>query len=209
MKTYISLSGFDTSQIVSLIVKYGIEGGDRLILIRPEDETDQRGEATVQAVTALSLQIDSSIDIQIHRVDHRNFEGMVTSMIDLLETAEGTVIANLSGGPRELFLAFAVACLAKSHKINKTTNYSDIDRVLREIELPSIAATVDEKLKRVLEDVSHHQPTTITDIARRLQISESTASRQVGRLFDLKAVDLRPRGKTKEVRITLTGRMLI
>ncbi|HOT07736.1 MAG TPA: hypothetical protein PLI05_07820 [Methanotrichaceae archaeon] len=54
MKTYISLSGFDTSQIVSLIVKYGIEGGDRLTLIRPENETDQSGESTVQAVMSLS-----------------------------------------------------------------------------------------------------------------------------------------------------------
>ena len=38
MKTYISLSGFDTSQILSLIVKYGIEGNDRMVLIRPIDE---------------------------------------------------------------------------------------------------------------------------------------------------------------------------
>ena len=40
MKTYISLSGFDSSQIVSLIVKYGIEGGDYIVLIRPEEEKD-------------------------------------------------------------------------------------------------------------------------------------------------------------------------
>ncbi|MDD1750513.1 MAG: hypothetical protein LUO89_11640, partial [Methanothrix sp.] len=68
MKSYISLSGFDSSQIVSLIVKYGIEGGDRIILIRPEVELDTRGELTVQAVRDLSRQISSSIDLQIHRV---------------------------------------------------------------------------------------------------------------------------------------------
>ena len=60
MKTYISLSGFDSSQIVSLIVKYGIEGGDRIILIRPKEEKDSRGEQTVQAIRDLSKQIDSS-----------------------------------------------------------------------------------------------------------------------------------------------------
>ena len=79
MKTYVSLSGFDSSQIVSLIVKYGIEGGDRIILIRPLEEKDARGEMTVQAVRDLSRQISSSIDLQIHRVDHRDFEGMVLS----------------------------------------------------------------------------------------------------------------------------------
>ena len=73
MKTYISLSGFDSSQVVSLIVKYGVEGGDRIILIRPEEETDTRGEQMVQAIRDLSHQIDSSIGLQVHRVDHRDF----------------------------------------------------------------------------------------------------------------------------------------
>lgn len=209
MKTYISLSGFDTSQIVSLIVKYGIEGGDRIILIRPEEEKDTRGEQTVQAIRDLSRQIDSSINLEIHRVNHRDFEGMVISLKGLLENAQGKVIANLSGGPRELFLAFTIACLSKSQKIFKTTNFSDIDRSLNEITLPNITFVLDEKLKRVLKDIEENQPTTITDIAQSLSLSESTISRQVGRLVDLKALDFTQKGKTKEVRITLTGKILL
>ena len=123
MKTYLSLSGFDSSQIVSLIVKYGIEGGDRIVLIRPEVEPDTRGESTIQAIRDLSRQIDSSINLEIHRVNHRDFEGMVLSLKDLLEKAEGQVIVNLSGGPREIFLAFAIACISKPEKIHKTTNF--------------------------------------------------------------------------------------
>ena len=209
MKTYISLSGFDTSQIVSLIVKYGIEGGDRIILIRPENEKDTRGEQTVQAIRDLSRQIDSSINLQIHRVNHLDFEGMVVSLKGLLENAEGQVIANLSGGPREILLGFTIACLSQSQKIFKTTNFSDIERSLNEIILPNIKATLDEKLKRILMDVKGNQPTTITDIAQRLSLSESTISRQVGRLVDLKALDFVQKGKTKEVRITLTGKLLL
>ena len=147
MKTYISLSGFDSSQIVSLIVKYGIEGKDRIILIRPEVELDTRGELTVQAIRDLSRQIDSSIDLQIHRVNHRDFEGMVISLKALLEKAEGQIIANLSGGPREIFLAFTIACLSQSEKIFKTTNYSDIERSLQEITLPNITATLERAAK--------------------------------------------------------------
>ena len=209
MKTYISLSGFDSSQIVSLIVKYGIEGGDRIILIRPEEEKDSRGEQTVQAIRDLSKQIDSSIDLQIYRVNHRDFEGMVVSLKDLLGNAEGHIIANLSGGPREIFLAFSIACLAKPEKIFKTTSFSDIERTLSEINLPNIAAELDEKEKRILQDVNGNQPTTITDIAGRLSLSESTISRQVARLADQKALHLAQRGKTKEVSITLTGKILL
>ncbi|MCX6677152.1 MAG: CRISPR-associated CARF protein Csa3 [Methanothrix sp.] len=209
MKTYISLSGFDSSQIVSLIVKYGVEGGDTIILIRPEVEPDTRGELTVQAIRDLSRQIDSSIDLQIHRVDHRDFEGMVISLKALLEKAEGQVIANLSGGPREIFLAFTIACLSQSGKISKTTNYSDIERSLHEVALPNITAVLEDRQKRILRDVSDSQPTTITDIAKRLSVSESTVSRQVARLAELGALHLVQKGKTKEVRITLTGRILL
>ncbi len=209
MKTYISLSGFDASQIISLIVKYGIEGGDKIILVRPQEEKDTRGELTVDAIRNLSRQIDSSIDLQIHRVDHRDFDGMVLSLKGLLQNAEGQVIANLSGGPREIFLAFAIACLSLSEKIFKTTSFSDIDRNLNEIILPNIATELDEKLKRILLDVSENQPTNITDIARRLSLSESTVSRQVSNLLDLRALDIAQKGKTKEVRITLTGKILL
>jgi CRISPR-associated protein Csa3 len=209
MKTYISLSGFDSSQIVSLIVKYGIEGGDCIILIRPEEEKDPRGEQTVQAIRDLSRQIDSSIDLKIYRVNHRDFEGMVVSLKDLIENAKGSIIANLSGGPREIFLAFTVACLSRSNKIFKTTSYSDIDRRLNDIVLPNISAELEEKQKQILLDIIDNQPTNIGDIAKRLFVSESTISRQVARLADLKALYLVPKGKTKEISITLTGKLLI
>jgi len=209
MKTYISLSGFDSSQIVSLIVKYGVEGKDRIILIRPEVELDTRGEQTVQAIRDLSRQIDSSIDLQIHRVDHRDFEGMVVSLKALLEKAEGQVIVNLSGGPREIFLAFTIACLSQSEKIFKATNYSDIERSLHEITLPNITAVLEDRQKRILKDINDSQPTTITDVARRLSVSESTISRQVARLADLGALHLLQKGKTKEIRITLAGKILL
>ncbi|MDD4163496.1 MAG: CRISPR-associated CARF protein Csa3 [Methanothrix sp.] len=211
MKTYISLSGFDSSQIVSLIVKYGIEGGDRIILIRPEVELDSRGELTVQAVRDLSRQISSSIDLQIHRVDHRDFEGMVISLKTLLENvdSESQVIANLSGGPREIFLAFTIACLSLSKKIFRTTCFSDIERSLNEVTLPNITTMLEEKQKRILRAVLESQPATINEIAKRLFVSESTISRQVARLAELGALDVLPKGKTKEVRITLTGKILL
>jgi CRISPR-associated protein Csa3 len=134
---------------------------------------------------------------------------MVVSLKDLLGNAEGHIIANLSGGPREIFLAFAIACLAKPEKILKTTSFSDIERTLSEINLPNIAAELDEKEKRILQDANGNQPTTINDITGRLSLSESTISRQVARLADQKALHLAQRGKTKEVRITLTGKILL
>ena len=81
------------------------------------------------------------------------------------------MITNLSGGPREIFLAFTIACLSCSGEIFKTTNYSDIEK--------------------------------------RLSVFESTVSSQVARLAELGALDVFARGKTKEVRITLAGKILL
>lgn len=105
--------------------------------------------------------------------------------------------------------AFAIACLSQSGKIHKTTSFSDIDRNLSEITLPNISAELEEKLKRILKDVSENKPATITGIAERLGLSESTVSRQVASLAERRALYLVQKGKTKEVRITLTGKMLL
>ena len=209
MKTYISLSGFDTSQILSLIVKYGIESNDTIILIRPMHKTDNRGEATIQAVRDLSKQIDSSINVEIHRVDHHDFEGMVLSLANLIKNTSGKVITNISGGPREIFLAFTIACLSQSHRIFKSTNFSDIDRTMNEVKLPNITAAVDEKMKTILNDINENHPTSITEVAYRLNISESTASRQINKLLERKAVAVVQKGKTKQIQMTLTGYLLL
>lgn len=209
MKTYISLSGFDTSQILSLIVKYGIESNDTIILIRPMHETDNRGEATIQAVRDLSKQIDSSINVEIHRVDHHDFEGMVLSLANLIKNTSGKIITNISGGSREIFLAFTIACLSQSHKIFKSTNFSDIDRVMNEVMLPNITTAMDEKMKIVLNDINENHPTSITEVSYRLNISESTASRQINKLLERKAVDVIQKGKTKQIQMTLTGHLLL
>ena len=141
-----SLSGFDSSQIVSLIVKYGIETSEK------EEYRQLRAE---------------------------------------------------------IFLAFTIRLPLSVDKIFKTTNYSDIERSLREIVLPNITAVLDGKQRQILIDVLMNQPTTIGDIAKRLSVSESTISRQVARLAELGALHLVQKGKTKEVRITLTGKILL
>ena len=209
MKTYLSLSGFDTTQILSLIVKYGIEKGDTIVLIRPEVENDERAQRTIEAVQDLSKQIDSDITVKIHRVNHLDFESMVLDLTDLIRSTEGKVIANISGGPREIFLPFSIACLMCSNEISITTNFSDVDRTLREVQLPAIRCEIDEKLKMVLKDIIENGPTLVSEVAGRLNVSESTASRQINKLVEIGAVEAKVDGKKKEVKGTLTGKLLV
>lgn len=209
MKTYVSLLGFDTSQFFSLIVKYGIEKNDRIVLIRPQDGSDGQGQKSVREIEDIANKIDKSIKVDVHRVNHLDFNSMLLSIIDLLESIETEIIANISGGSRDIFLAFSIACLTQTGKISKVTNYSDVDRELREIQLPHIVNTLDEKLNTLLEDIAKYEPTIASEIADRLQVSESTISRNLNKLKDLRAIDVNHQGKTKYISTTTTGKIFL
>ncbi|MHB8100912.1 MAG: CRISPR-associated CARF protein Csa3 [Methanosarcina sp.] len=209
MKTYISLLGFDTSQFFSLIVKYGIEKNDKIILIKPQDECDERGQRAVREIEDIANKIDKSITVDVYKVNHLDFSSMLLSIIDLLNSTETEIIANISGGSRDIFLAFSIACMTNLDKISKITNYSDIDRELREITLPYIVSSLDVKLITLLQDIVTHEPTIASEIADRLQISESTISRNLNKLKELRAIDVNHQGKIKYISTTTTGKIFL
>lgn len=209
MKTYVSLLGFNTSQFFSLIAKYGIEKNDKIILIRPQDDNEGQGQKSVREIEDIVKKIDRSIKIDVYKVDHLDFSSTLLSIIDLFESIETEVIANISGGSRDIFLAFSIACLTQTGKISKVTNYSDVDRELREIPLPHIVNPLEEKLNTLLEDIVKYEPTIASEIADRLQISESTISRNLNKLKDLRAIDVDHQGKTKYISTTTTGKIFL
>ena len=209
MKTYISLLGSDTSQFFSLIVKYGIEKNDKIVLIKSQDECNEYEHRAVQEIEDIAKKIDESIKVDVYKVNHLDFDSMLLSITDLLSSTETEIIANTSGGSRDIFLAFSIACMIKLEKIIKITNYSDINHELREFSLPYIVCRLDEKLVMLLEDILKHEPTIASEIAERLQISESTISRNLNKLKELRAIDVNHQGKTNNISTTTTGKIFL
>jgi CRISPR-associated protein Csa3 len=215
MKTYISPLGFETTHVISLIVKHGIEKGDRIILLRPI-ASDSRADRAVADIMDLTAKVDRTITVDVVPIDHRNFGAMILSLMDLIASAAppavpagGKVIVNLSGGPREILIALTAASMALSERVYKTTNFSDIDRELREIELPHIARTLDKTAWQILRDLAGHEHTTLVEVATRTGASESTVSRQSAKLAGLRAVEIVPAGRSKRITLTLSGRVLL
>jgi CRISPR-associated protein Csa3 len=209
MKTYISLLGTDISHFYSLIVKYGIEKNDKIVLIKSQDECYEYEQRAVREIEGIAKKIDKSIKVDVYKVNHLDFDSMILSIIDLLNSAETEIIANTSGGSRDIFLAFSIACMTNLEKISKVTNYSDVDSELREISLPHIVNSLDEKLNILLEDIVKHEPTIASEIADRLQISESTISRNLNKLKELRAIDVNHKGKTNNISTTTTGKIFL
>jgi len=234
MKTYISPLGFETTHVISLIVAHGIKKGDRIIILRPI-ASDPRADRAVDDIKDLTGKVDRTITVDVVLIDHRDFSAMMLSLLDLIASAaqpdapptaqpaapsppvspvsptpaRGKVIVNLSGGPREILIALTAASIALSELVYKTTNFSDIDRELREIELPHIVRTPDVKVRQILGDILENGPTTLTAIASRLGISESTISRSCAKLADMQAVEITPDGRNKQITLTLSGKVLL
>ncbi|MCK5108880.1 MAG: winged helix-turn-helix transcriptional regulator [Methanosarcinales archaeon] len=232
MKTYISPLGFETTHIISLIVAHGIEKGDRIIILRPI-VPDPRADHALDDIKDLTGKVDHTITVDVVTIDHHDFSAMVLSLMDLIASAaqpattppttqpaapsppvpptpaRGKVIINLSGGPREILIALTAASITLSELVYKTTNFSDIDRELREIKLPHIVRTPDVKVRQILGDILENGPTTLTAIASRLGISESTISRSCAKLADMQAVEITPDGRNKQITLTLSGKVLL
>ena len=96
-----------------------------------------------------------------------------------------------------------------SNHINSATYYSDIERELGVLQLPHIVQPPEEKEYNLLQDIKKNGPTTLSDIASRLQISESTISRQCSRLSGLQWITVETRGKNKFVELLPTGEIMI
>ncbi len=235
MKTYISPLGFETTHVISLIVAHGIEKGDHIILLRPI-VSDPRADRAIDDIKDLTGKVNRTITVDVVPIDHHNFSAMMLSLMDLIASAaqpdaqpttpptaqpaatappappasaRGKVIINLSGGPREILIALTAASIALSELVYKTTNFSDIDRELSEIELPHIVRMPDAKVRQILGDILKNEPTTITAIASRLGISESTISRSCAKLADMQAVKITPDGRNKQITLTLSGMVLL
>jgi CRISPR-associated protein Csa3 len=214
MKTYISPLGFETTHIISFIVKHGIGKGDKIILLCPET-SDSRTDNAIEVIKNLTAQIDSTIIVDIQQIDHHELDKMILFFMKLIRSANPSgvlndkIMINLSGGPRDILIALTTACITLSESIWKISNFSDIDHELREIQLPYITRTLDKKALQILNDIDKHEPTTPIEVAKRINTSESTISRQCAKLSKMHAIKITPHGRNKQITITLSGKMLL
>lgn len=213
MKVYISPLGFDTSHVVSLIVKYGIEAGDGIILLM-SDTRDERAESAYTSVAEMVHTIDAGIAVRRVHLDHRDFSGMVLACIEAVkgtvrDTPGASIIVNLSGGPREILVALTVASVSHAPQITQFTSYSDVSRHLSAIDLPYLTSPLTGRELEVLQDIQDSGPTSISDIAKRVQISESSASRYCARLLSNRLIDQTAQGKSKCAHVRPSARMVL
>ena len=215
MRTYLSPLGFDTSHVISLIVRCGIERGDRICLIRPEFGKDARADRAIDAVREMSQKISGDISVDVLRVDNRNVETMILALLDEIRASTppfhpgGSLIVNLSGGPREVLVALTTATLILAPHIHQCAIFSDIERETGIYKPPRLPFSIDERALQILADVDAHNPTSISEIARRVQVSESTVSRVCAKLASRELIHVQQEKQSRVVTLQFSGKIML
>src|SRR6056297_1219036 len=113
MRTYVSPIGFNSTSVTRPVLSYGVDTDDRVVVIRPEEETDDsRAEEAIADVCRLLTEIEPAVSLSTERVPHDDFETAVLHCRDLLRAVEGELIVNLGGGARDVLVPFITAVLA-------------------------------------------------------------------------------------------------
>lgn len=211
MRTYISPIGYNPTSVTRVLLSRGLETDDVAVLLRPATETDNnRAEEAITDVKRMLREIEPEVSTTVKRVPHDNFPTAVLDCSDAIRTANGTVIANLSGGARDIFLPFTVAVLAHAPLIDTALAFSDIDGKVRERELPVLTADVPDSARDTLTRIAETEDgVSIPELTDRTQHAKSTVTRHVNQLTAGGVVTTWQEGKTKYVQLSFAGHLLL
>lgn len=208
MRTYIAPIGYNSTSVTRpVILSRGVEGGDRVVLLRPEGEMDDRAEEAIGDVERLLKEIEPDVTLVVEEVP-RTFEDSVLGCQDVIDATEGKCVVSLGGGARDILLPFAVAVLARLDRIHDVLFFSDLDGSVEEWSLPRLTAEVSAPARDTLATVVSIGETSFPELTDRLNASKSTVTRHVEELVTSGAVETWREGQIKHVRPTLTGRLL-
>jgi len=207
VRTYVSTIGYYDTRVVRPVLDHGVNAGDVVALLRPYND-DEDGDSAVADVKRIFSELGPDVEVVVEQITYDEFETAVLECVDVLNAADGETIANFGGGPREVFLAFAIAAIVVNDRIDTVLQFTDVDEEVKELALPELMVPVSAKthptLRAVLEAGGESRLPAIADLSEQ---SRSTVGRHLDELEAAGAVETVKRGKTRHVELTLGGHL--
>ncbi len=210
MRTYVSTLGYHGERVTRPVVKRGLDPGDEVVVVRPDDDGDGRAAEAIDHVRTFLAEVERDVSIAVERVDTDGFEAAVLECSDVLRSAEGELVVNLGGGAREVFLPLTIATVMHAPLVDEALQYRDVDQQVRSWRVPDLTASVPESgwfVLEILDDAGGQ--CTVPELTRRSDNSKSTVARWVSELDDRGLVETDRDGKTKVVTASFTARLLL
>lgn len=212
MQTYVSPIGYDTRRITRPLINRGLGVDDRLLLLRPETESDtQRAEQAIADIEQFLQEIEPACSMDMKRVMTESFEETVRSCCEALSNTnpDHELVVSLSGGARDILLPLTVASLVYARRIDTTLFFSDLDSSVKEWKLPDLTANVPDRALSTFDTiVTTNGWLTLTSVAEATDQSKSTVIRHVNELEEAGVLESDTSEKAKRVRVTFSGELL-
>lgn len=206
MRTYVSTIGHHSTRVLRPLLSNGIDADDTVVLVRPQDDASDQAKAAVHDIRQTVRELGPDTTVVVEEIAHGSFEMAVVDCVDILTAADGTVIVNFDGGPREVFLPFTIAAVARPELIDTVFQFRDIDSTVCELSLPNVVSRVPATTDETLQAVADLGPeASLPAIAEMTGKSRSTTGRHLDTLEAAEAVRTKKKGKTRHAELTLGG----
>ncbi|GAA0297751.1 CRISPR-associated CARF protein Csa3 [Halarchaeum salinum] len=210
MRTYVSTIGHYSPRVMRPILNNGLDADDVVVLLRPRDDGSERAKSAIQDVKQTVTELGPGSTVAVEEISYKSFETAVLECVDVLEAADGTVVLNFDGGPREIFLPLTVAALARPDVVDLALQFRDVDEEIEELTLPDLMSRPsDATLDTLRYLVSLDEETTLPQVSEETDKSRSTVGRHLDALEADGAVETWMEGKTRYVTPTLAGRLRV
>lgn len=210
MRTYVAPIGYNPTTVTRPVLSHGLDTGDAITLLRPAtDADDRRAREALTDIERTVGELEPDVSMQTERIPHDDFQTAVLACSDVLRAASGRIVTIFGGGARDVFLPFTVASLTHADCIETALTFSDVDGAVRESVLPRLTVHCPESAWQTLVSVEQVDETSLPSLTNDTGHSKSTVTRHVNQLSERGLVETWMEGKTKWVRSTLTGRLLL
>jgi CRISPR-associated protein Csa3 len=213
MRTYVSPIGYDTRRITRPLISRGVDNDDRLILLRPGEDTDtEQADQAISDIEQFLQEIAPDCELVVERIVTDSFHGTIRDCCRVLSETDQDreIIVSLGGGARDLLLPLTVAALVYTPLIDTTLFFSDLDNTVSEWELPTLTTSIPDRAFETLDAVVNADGwLTLSAIADATDQSKSTVIRHVSDLEDAGVVEADTSEKAKRVRVTFSGELLL
>jgi CRISPR-associated protein Csa3 len=192
------------------VLNNGLDADDVVVLLRPRDDQSERAKSAIQDVKQTVTELGPGSTVVVEEISYKSFETAVLECVDVLEVADGTVVLNFDGGPREIFLPLTVAALARPDVVDLALQFRDVDEEIEELTLPNLMSRPsDATLDTLRYLVTLDEDTTLPHVSEQTDKSRSTVGRHLDALEADGAVETWIEGKTRYVTPTLAGRLRV
>lgn len=208
MRTYVSTIGHHSTRVMRPILNNGIDTADTVVLLRPHDDPTEQSDDAVHDVRQTVQEIGPDTEVAVEQITYDAFKTAVLECVDVLEAADGTVVVNFDGGPREIVLPFTIATLARPDLVDTAFQFRDVDSKVCEVSLPNLVNRTSESTDETLQTlVALNGSATLPEIADEAEKARSTIGRHLDQLETAGAVRTDKTEKTRHVELTLGGRL--